>query len=136
MEEGWVETGKDVWKKLTPEAYKIRTSSELGMTNPRIRQDHKPLMNKLETEFLLVLKSRNYNPVFSQSIRLTLADRCTYLPDFFVPVDGGTFFEVKGPHVWEDGWVKLKVAARMYPFWRFVLARRVNGQWEERIVSQ
>ncbi|MHC1788288.1 DUF1064 domain-containing protein [Solidesulfovibrio sp.] len=61
-----------------------------------------------------------------------LAHRCSYTPDWWVTLaDGGVeCHEVKGSHVWDDARVKLKVAARMNPEVKFVLARWWKETWK------
>jgi hypothetical protein len=66
-----------------------------------------------------------------EAIRLILAPKTTYLPDFLVvtyrrPLE---FHEVKG--FWrEKDRIKVKVAARMFPMFTFIGVRKVNGLWE------
>lgn len=66
--------------------------------------------------------------------RLRLAKDTTYQPDFRVVMADGevVFFEVKGPHAWEDAIVKLRVAAELHPY-RFVMVTRdkVTRAWRE-----
>lgn len=65
-----------------------------------------------------------------EAVRLQLAPKTTLTPDFLVVTKGGQveFHETKG---WarEDAMVKLKVAARLFPSWRFVLVTRVRREW-------
>lgn len=70
------------------------------------------------------------------SIKLRLADKTWYTPDFFVFFEEETFvYEVKGswksPHQ-EDSRVKLKVAAELYPQFTFFAAvpNRETGGWD------
>lgn len=60
-----------------------------------------------------------------------LAWRCVYTPDFGVIRPGGAveFHEVKGGHAWEDSRIKFKVAARLWPHWRWVWAKWASGRW-------
>jgi len=105
-----------------------------------IRQKTGPSLNKTEKSFLVRLNAV-YGPerVLSQSITLQIANGCTFRPDFIVVqgMDGSDLwsmmaFEVKGPYVWDDAKVKLKVAARMYPWIKFYLASRDGlGGWRE-----
>lgn len=70
-----------------------------------------------------------------EPIKLLLAPQTTFTPDFFVQTKEGTieFHEVKG---WarEDAMVKLKVAAKLYPWWKFWLIKRYCGAWDLREV--
>jgi len=69
-----------------------------------------------------------------ESITLKLADGTRYTPDFAVLLAGGEFeiHETKGGFIREDGWLKLKLAAGMFPF-RFFLcqkqAKKDGGGW-------
>lgn len=69
-----------------------------------------------------------------EGVKLRLADKTFYSPDFAVMLDTGLLemHEVKG--FWEDdARVKIKVAASIYPF-RFVAAKqrpkKLGGGWE------
>lgn len=59
-----------------------------------------------------------------EGIKLRLADNTFYTPDFFVmDADRGlVVHEVKG-FMTDDALVKIKVAAELYPIFRFFLAR-------------
>jgi len=72
-----------------------------------------------------------------EPVKLRLADRTFYTPDFMVVAEDGTieFHEVKG-HWRDDARVKIKVAAEQFPMFRFVAAREdwrggtVHWDWE------
>jgi hypothetical protein len=58
--------------------------------------------------------------------------RCQYTPDYVVILADGAkeYHEVKGGHMREDGWLKVKWAVDAYPAHTFVLARRRrDGSW-------
>ena len=90
-------------------------------------------MNKLETRFAEYLELQkkagliywyDYEP-----IRLKLADRTTYLPDFMALMsdDSIQLFEVKG--FWEQhARIKIKVAADKFPF-KFTAVQWVKKEW-------
>ena len=64
--------------------------------------------------------------------KLRLADGAYYCPDFavFETDDTITFQEVKG--FWrEAARLRIKVAASLYPEYRFVAIKREKGQWIE-----
>jgi len=67
---------------------------------------------------------------WAQSVRLRLADKTTYTPDFLVQFADGrlVFVEIKG-FLRDDASVKFKVAREMYPWAEFVMLRRVKKQW-------
>lgn len=124
-----------VLAKLTPEQ-----KVELGLSQPPPvmpsptskpePQSAEDSLNKTERELLGMLRvTRGYIGV--QRIRLTLAHRCTYTPDFdSVGVDGRlVLWECKGGFKWEDSWVKLKTAATMFPAILFMFAQKKDGQW-------
>lgn len=69
-----------------------------------------------------------------EAIKLRLADRTTYTPDFAVVLLDRrvAFVEVKGGFVREDAAVKLKIAAELYPEFTFTLAQWSKGQWSLR----
>ena len=112
----------------------------------RIRQQSKPLMNNLETEFWCILCNRYGDPfVKPQAVRLKLGNGIWYKPDFFVmnafqddftqpPHRGTICYEVKGPHAFRGGFENLKVAAHLWSEIQFILAWKENSQWKEQIV--
>lgn len=74
-----------------------------------------------------------------EAINLTLADNTQYRPDFYVVTTQGQgiFFEVKartfaGKVLWQDASrVKFKVAADLYPEFRFICASyNTKSGWE------
>jgi len=90
-------------------------------------------LNKTEREWKAMLESRGY-VVHVQSITLTLAERCTYTPDFWALEPDGTItlWDSKGGHVWEDSIIKQKTAAAMFPMFKFVQAQKKGGKWTEK----
>ncbi len=106
----------------------------------RIRQSTKPLMNRLEGEWALVLHERYGQfgfPVFPQSIRFKLGNGIWYKPDFVVFGEQGIImFECKGPHAFRGGKENLKVAAHHYNskhiHWHLVWKQ--DGKWQEQVV--
>lgn len=105
----------------------------------RIRQSSKPLLNKLEQEYSLVLFDR-YGQfgmmVLPQSIRFKLGNGIWYKPDFVVLGETGIMaFEVKGPFAHRGGFENLKVAAHQYgKRIKWTLVWKEQGQWKEQIV--
>lgn len=99
-------------------------------------------MNKLErrfSRFLDDLKADGRIVSWSfESVKLRLAGRCFYAPDFFVvmPDQHVTVIETKG-FMRDDAAVKIKVAADMYSHFMFLLARhdRKHG-WTFRPVGR
>jgi len=99
------------------------------------RKERGPQLNKTEQRFLAYLTQQAGTIVLSQRIKLRLANKTWYTPDFFVldPVNRITVYEVKG-FMRDDAAVKLKVAAEQYPFFRFALVFWKRGQWDIRQV--
>lgn len=102
----------------------------------RIKQSSKPKSNKLETRYGLYLKA--FYPslhLIEQDITLHLANGCRYTIDWAALTPDGFFcWEVKGKHSWDDAIVKLKVAARTFPEFKFFLVDEVDGRWREQVV--
>jgi hypothetical protein len=103
---------------------------------PRIRQSSQKL-NKTEAAFEIWLhEHRSGALVLTQSVTLKLANGVRYTPDFvtveFGPDGPGrvlTAYEVKG-FIREDAVVKLKVAAKAYPWIRFIMVTKERaGTW-------
>jgi hypothetical protein len=101
-------------------------------------------MNKLERSFFEHVKwqARDRNPTFiwREPITFRLAGNTRYTPDFLV-ISGATqsiynCVDTKG-HMEDDASVKIKVAAEMFPCFRFLLVVRAgrNG-WEVREVTR
>jgi hypothetical protein len=87
-------------------------------------------LNKTERAFLAHLRNCYHEWIGIQAMTLKLADDCRYTPDF--EHFGGhqlIFYEVKG--FWrDDARVKIKVAARMFVWARFVAVQRIKGEWK------
>lgn len=90
-------------------------------------------MNKTEQEYAqelgLRLRAGEILWFRFEGIKLRLADKTFYTPDFAVMLSNGTMelHEVKG--VWrDDARVKIKVAAKAYPF-RFIAVTKKGSGW-------
>jgi hypothetical protein len=127
------------FKKRNPHLFSGCTPVTSGIPNAMIRQSSKPLMNKLETEFLGQLRLFGWETILCQSVKLRLGNGVWYTPDFITYGSGSNcglvVWEVKGPHVWEDSIIKLKVAAGQYPLAEWRLAHKERGMWEYQIVT-
>lgn len=68
------------------------------------------------------------------SIKLRLAEKCFYTPDFFVEMADGTFemHEIKGAKVWDDAVVKYKMARELFPQFRWKWRQLIKGEWIEK----
>lgn len=89
------------------------------------------VMNKLEARYSNHLENMKSLGLILDwkfdAMKLRLADKCFYTPDFFVLMADMTieFHEVKG--YWEDdAKVKIKVAAVLYPFRFFAVMLKKN----------
>lgn len=97
----------------------------------RLRQDSKPLLNKLETEFFNWLKAFYPSAVIRpQAKRYRLANGIWYKPDFTAILQQEWAWEVKGPHAFRGGFENLKVAAATYPEIKWTLVWKQDGRWE------
>lgn len=135
--------------KVKPLKYANEVAEELArkeQPNRRLRQDQKPVMNKLEQRFFDEKLKPDYvlkgDPVLIQAVRLELARGIWYKPDFFLPAIQGDSscldegrkaiaYEVKGPKVFRGGFENLKVAARVHPWVKFFLVweDKETGNW-------
>ena len=95
-------------------------------------------MNSTEAAYSAFLEARRQAGEVAwykfEALKLRLADNTHYTPDFAVMAADGTLecHEVKGQ--WQDdGRVKIKVAASLYPF-RFIAVRKqtkkAGGGWD------
>jgi predicted nuclease of restriction endonuclease-like RecB superfamily len=64
-----------------------------------------------------------------EAVKLRLSDNTFYTPDFFIThADHFEVLEVKG--FWrDDARVKIKVAAQMYPYFKFTAVQWKKKQW-------
>ena len=92
-------------------------------------------MNKLEREYAGVLALRRaageIADFWFEGIKLKLADRTYYTPDFLVQLSAGALelHETKG-HWEDDARVKVKMAAALFPF-RIFAVKKQGGSWCE-----
>jgi len=100
------------------------------------RSGHTPgKMNGLETDYSerleMVRLAGHIVRWRFESVRLKLAKKTTYLPDFAVTYDDHVeLHEVKGRWL-SSARVKWKLAAELYPEFRFIAVTRVDGNWIE-----
>jgi len=93
-------------------------------------------MNKLETQYrdslAMMAHAGEIRSFHYEALKLRLADRTSYTPDFMVVANDMTIelHEVKG--FWEDdARVKIKVAAEMFPMFLFKAFTRKKNVWIE-----
>lgn len=95
-------------------------------------------MNKTEAAYAALLdvqkEAGEVAAWFFESVKVRLADRTWYSPDFMVILTTGAveFHEVKGGFVRDDALVKFKVAREMFKAfaWRMFIGKR--GRFTER----
>ena len=133
--------------KKTPGAEALKELFSL-CTKPgvRIRQDSKPLMNGLESEWFAILSEQfpNYPRPRAQAKRYKLANGAWYRPDVTAsswPDEGGpsceTAWECKGPSCMKNvarGMLTIKFAAAQWPEVAFWLVWRERGEWKQQKV--
>jgi hypothetical protein len=96
-------------------------------------------LNRTEQEYGTMLRARQLTGEIAwfafEAVTLKLADDTRYTPDFALMLADGTIelIEVKGGFMRDDARVKLKVAARLFPF-VFRLARKTKDGWSEELV--
>ena len=101
----------------------------------RSKATYRPgVMNKTEAEYANLLEKSRLSGTIKlwmfEAVRLILAPKLTYTPDFLVvnADDEVEFHEVKG--FWrDDAKAKTKIAAEKFPF-IFKVARKVKKEWE------
>lgn len=91
-------------------------------------------MNKTEAAYAAYLDGLKKDGLIAdyrfEAVKLRLADKTFYTPDFVVLAPDGVLemHEVKG--FWEeDARVKIKVAAAQFPF-RFVAVKKTKNNWD------
>jgi len=112
----------------------------------RIRQDDKPLMNKLEGQWFEILSAQfpNYPRPRAQAKRYKLANGAWYKPDVTAslwPVAGEAAreaaWECKGPSCMKNvarGLLTVKFAAAQWPEVAFYLVWKDHGEWKQQRV--
>ena len=96
-------------------------------------------MNETEKEYAQILEAKKVRGEILwweyEGYALKIAHNTRYTPDFAVMLPGGEieFHETKGGYIYEDSWIKLKVAASKKPH-RFYLcqkkAKKDGGGWD------
>lgn len=88
-------------------------------------------LNKTERAWLTNLRVVERNQwIGIQNITLKLGFDTRYTPDFMVILPAGNLvaYEVKG-FMRDDAAVKIKVAARLFPWIEFILVKRNKKEW-------
>lgn len=119
---------------------KLPEPARHGRKAVAVRAAHEPgRMNKLETQYaahLEILKRAGTLVDWRfEPVRLTLAPRTTYTPDFMVITTALHiwFVEVKG-HWEDDARVKIKMAAELFPWFTFFAVTQKRGDWHDELI--
>ncbi len=125
LNKGWM-PGKDgSWSR--PKAVPVLDQQPAKKVRKPRRMPKPLLMNKLEQRFArYMVELYPGTMLHAQAVTLRLAAGTTYTPDFLMET---AFYEVKGPHMWDDAWVKLKLAAKIYPQFTFYFCEEIEGKW-------
>lgn len=100
-------------------------------------------LNKTEARYLDWLRTQSDYWIGVQSITLKLGHDCRYTPDFWaLDAQGLRAIDTKAtrsdsgkPLVQEDAMIKIRIAARLFPFVRFVIAWREGEVWQHKEVK-
>lgn len=121
-----------LYPNIEPFPLKIETSATL---TSRPTTDEAKL-NKNERDYLAWLRTMKDQWIGIQCLTFKLAHDCRYSPDFFaLDRDGLRAVDCKGVRkdgnllIWEDSLIKARVAARLYPWCRFIIAHKDGGIW-------
>ncbi len=95
-------------------------------------------LNKLEAEYLRWLEGLGDHWICVQAITLKIGHDCRLTMDFWAlnqsglrAIDTKATNEKTGkPLVEEDAMIKMRVASRLFPFVRFLIAWKKGGVWE------
>lgn len=116
------------------------TGSNLKCATGEIR-DRFEGMNKTEAAYARFLDQQiAAGEVFEwryEAIKLKLARKCFYTPDFFVLLPDGKveFHETKG-FMRDDAAVKIKVAAKLFPWFTFRLIFKKKKHWDIYLIKR
>ncbi len=117
----------------------VAATKKLATVSRENRTGQAQTLNKTEAKFLEILKLRpGVFHIGQHTIKLQLAEKCWYLPDFnyISPLGTLVFIEIKGGFERDDAIVKLKTAARLFPQFTFIKAKYVKGQWTETVMPK
>jgi hypothetical protein len=111
-------------------------SSQAGQVTKRNARGQPPrgTMNKTETTYATHLetlkRSGSIQDYAFEALKLRLADKTFYTPDFLVLTQDWTveLHEIKG-HWEDDARVKIKVAAKQFPWFRFIAIQMKGRQF-------
>lgn len=135
LSDNWLtEMKKRGWKANDPVGQKGRLSPLQPEISVKRKAARRGVPNATEREWGDRLKADGHAAHF-EAVTLLLAPGAKYTPDwFYVTANGPCFDEVKGGFVREASMVRLKVAAALFPEFRFRLCQKVRGEWTVREV--
>jgi len=120
----------------------VNRPADVPPATPKGRLSKATLMNKTEARYALILEARKRLGEIQDyafgAVTLKLATDTRYTPDFLVwrrGIGAIEFHEVKGGFMREDALIKLRVAVKQYPMFRFTLCRFTKGAWYVEIVE-
>lgn len=104
----------------------------------RIRQSTKPDLNKTEARGIAFLQRRYPDALLRVHAKTyVLANGVRYTPEATAILDGVEHaWEVKGPKIWDDATVKIKVAANEFPeiVWTMIWEDSKTKEWKTQII--
>ena len=120
----------------TSGAVALKAQTANAAPGVRIRQDSKPLLNKLESQWFNMLKaSGNVHNLSAQALRFKLANGAWYRCDIVGWVNGRlTGWECKGPSCMKNvarGILTVKIAAAQWPEVDFILVWKERGEFRQ-----
>lgn len=115
-------------KKVSPSP--VAEAALVECVMPATPSTDEERLNKTEKAYLAHLRAHGFRWIGIQSLTLKLGDDCRYSPDFItISISGElTAREVKG-FFRDDAKVKIKVAARMFPWIKFIVVRKDKSGW-------
>lgn len=134
-----IERGGSVGKSVAEQVREAVDRHERSQLRPKgcVQRHETGKMNQLESAYAVHLtdkqRSGEVHAFFFECMKLRLADKTWYCPDFLVLDKNGelSFHETKGFRR-DDAMVKLKVAASQYPLFPFWLVSKMKGGWDLR----
>ena len=127
------------FSKPTPGAVALKPHTTNAAPGVRIRQDSKPLLNKLETEWFNILQcTGSVISLKAQAMRFKLANGAWYKPDMTGWLNGQlTAWECKGPSCMKNvdrGILTVKIAAHEWTDVAFFLIWKESGGFAQQRV--
>lgn len=122
-----------------PGAVALKAHTANAAPGVRIRQDSKPLLNKLESQWFNYLKALGtVTNLSAQALRFKLANGAWYKCDIVGWVNGRlTGYECKGPSCMKGvarGILTVKIAAHEWPEVDFYLVWKERGEFRQQKV--